>query len=189
MKKNFFLFFLICVIIGGIVFTFIYFTKHKSLNINTATTTQSSAKDPISDQTVEELLSNYSDLSVFTGLLKKTNLDKLLSEKGPFTVFAPTNEAFSFLPSGSFTYLQQPQNGLILKQFLKYQIAQGNITTNLMSNKAHLISLNGQESVEIIDTNNYSILDAKGNKTLILKSNIRAKNGVIHIVGSVLLPQ
>ena len=119
MKKNFFLFFLICVIIGGIVFTFIYFTKHKSLNINTATTTQSSAKDPISDQTVEELLSNYSDLSVFTGLLKKTNLDKLLSEKGPFTVFAPTNEAFSFLPSGSFTFLQQPQNGLILKQFLK----------------------------------------------------------------------
>ena len=170
-------------------FTFIYFTKHKSLNINTATTTQSSAKDPISDQTVEELLSNYSDLSVFTGLLKKTNLDKLLSEKGPFTVFAPTNEAFSFLPSGSFTYLQQPQNGLILKQFLKYQIAQGNITTNLMSNKAHLISLNGQESVEIIDSNNFSILDAKGNKTLILKSNLRAKNGVIHIVGNVLLPQ
>jgi hypothetical protein len=58
-----------------------------------------------------------------------------------------------------------------------------------MSNKAHLISLNGQESVEITDSNNFSILDAKGNKTLILKSNIRAKNGVIHIVGNVLLPQ
>jgi len=189
MKKNFFLFFLICILVGGSYLTFNYFNTHKSLNLSKVTTTQNAAQNPASDQTVGALLSSYSDLSIFTNSLKQTNLDKLLTGPGPYTVFAPTNEAFSLLPPGSFNYLQQAQNTLIFKQFLEYQIAQGTITTNLMANRGHLMTLNGQEAIETVEGNNFSLLDAKGNKVLILKSNIRAKNGVLHIMSNVLLPQ
>jgi len=178
-----------CMIVGGSFLAFNYFSKHKSLNLNKVTTTQNAAQNPVSDQTVGDLLSSYSDLSIFTNSLRQTNLDKTLSGAGPYTVFAPTNDAFSLLPAGSFSYLQQPQNVLIFKQFLEYQIAQGNITTKLMLNNAHLISLNGQEAVEIVEGSKFSVLDAKGNRVLILKSNIRAKNGVVHIISNVLLPQ
>ena len=51
------------------------------------------------------------------------------------------------------------------------------------------MTLNGQEAIETVEGNNFSLLDAKGNRVLILKSNIRAKNGVLHIMSKVLLPQ
>jgi uncharacterized surface protein with fasciclin (FAS1) repeats len=119
----------------------------------------------------------------------KTGLDNDLKSSRLYTVFAPTNIAFKNLPPGTLSNLEDPKNKDIFKLFLQYQIAKGSITTSMMNNGSRILMSNSQEGIQAVSDRNYSIIDAKGNTTLITKSDIRAKNGVLHIINAVLLPQ
>ena len=189
MKKILILLGALISLIGATVGAFVYFNTHKSLSTNNSSRTQSQASAPRSNDTLGSLIANYSDLSIFHEGLVKTGLEAELKGRDLYTVFAPTNLAFKNLPPGALSYLEDEKNKEIFKSFLQYQIAKGSITTSMMNSGAKILMTNTQESIQNVSDHNYLILDAKGDRVLITKSDIRAKNGVLHIMNAVLLPQ
>jgi len=152
-------------------------------------TTQSEASKPASDKDVATLIANTGNLSTFNDSLKAVGLAATLEGAGPFTVFAPSNAAFSALPSGTLDRLQKPENAALLAGILNYHIAPGSLLTSQLTNMQKIKTANGQEVVaSLADASTY-VMDAKGDKALVTKADMKAKNGVIHIIDTVLLPQ
>ena len=122
--------------------------------------------------------------STLTSLLKATGLAESLQKRGPYTVFAPTNEAFAALPQGILKKLQQPENSEVLMQILMYHLVPGQQTAKDLS--AGELKTLAERPVNIqIDPaqNQISVNDAR-----VVQPNIQASNGIIHAVNEVLLP-
>lgn len=148
---------------------------------NTQTPQTSSAT--AANNLVAVATSNQS-FSTLTSLLKATGLAESLQKRGPFTVFAPTDEAFAALPQGTLKKLQQPENSEVLMQILMYHLVPGQQTTKELS--AGELKTLAERPVNIqIDParNQISVNDAR-----VIQPNIQASNGVIHAVNEVLLP-
>lgn len=136
-----------------------------------------------SNNLVAVATSNQS-FSTLTSLLKATGLAESLQKRGPFTVFAPTDEAFAALPQGTLKKLQQPENSEVLMQILMYHLVPGQQTAKELS--AGELKTLAERPVNIqIDPagNQISVNDAR-----VIQPNIQASNGVIHAVNEVLLP-
>lgn len=151
--------------------------------------TVSEAEKPVSDKTVAELIANNGTLSTFNDVLKAANISATLEGTGPYTVLAPSNAAFSNLPSGTLDRLQKPESATTLASILNYHIVSGSLLTADITDAQKIKTVNGQEVVASVKDKNIYFIDAKGDKVLVTKSDIKAKNGVIHIVNGVLLPQ
>ena len=125
----------------------------------------------------------------FTTLVKalqQAGLVDTLKGNGPFTVFAPTDDAFKKLPEGTLDNLLKPENKDTLKDILLYHVANGNSTDKNIAN------LNGKE----IDMANgkKATITTKGDEVFIndakvIVTDIMAKNGVIHVIDTVLIPK
>lgn len=152
-------------------------------------TTQSEANKPASDKDVAALIASTGNLSTFNDSLKAANLTTALEGAGPFTIIAPSNTAFSALPSGTLDRFQKPENTSLLTGILNYHIVPGSLLTSQLTNAQKIKTTNGQEVIASVADSNTYFIDAKGNKALVTKADIKAKNGVIHIVDAVLLPQ
>ncbi|MES1026424.1 fasciclin domain-containing protein [Gloeocapsa sp. BRSZ] len=137
---------------------------------------------PTSDNLVAVAASNQ--FSTLTSLLNATGLAESLSVRGPFTVFAPTDEAFAALPEGTLEKLQQQENSEVLIQILLYHIAPGQLSASQLS-AGELRTLAGRPVNVQIDPaqNQIAINDAR-----VIQPNIQASNGIIHAVNEVLLP-
>lgn len=113
--------------------------------------------------------------------LEAAGLRDTLASGGPYTVFAPTDEAFNELPDGALEYLLQPENQELLKQVLTYHVVPGEITASELSTGT-VDTLGGGVAVltnpDRVIVNNASVVNA----------NIQAENGVIHAINRVLLP-
>lgn len=108
-------------------------------------------------------------------------LDTALKEPGPFTVFAPTDEAFSKLPSGTVESLLE--NVMELRKILEYHVVSGKV---MAADVVKLDSVTTAEGSTIkIDTTN----GVKVNDALVVTPDVEADNGVIHIIDTVLMPQ
>lgn len=108
-------------------------------------------------------------------------IDALKSE-GPFTVFAPTDEAFAKLPAGTVETLLKPENKEKLVAILKYHVVSGKLTSGQVAKRHEVTTLNGQD---------LKISAAKGvriNNANVVRADIMASNGVIHVIDEVLLP-
>ncbi|MEM7236050.1 MAG: fasciclin domain-containing protein [Planctomycetota bacterium] len=116
--------------------------------------------------------------------LKAASLVKTLQGKGPFTVFAPTDEAFAKLPEGTVATLLKPENLPKLKAILTYHVVPGRIySTDLKNGQAAKTAQGAKLTIKCCTTNGVSINDSK-----VVKADIDASNGVIHVIDSVLLP-
>jgi uncharacterized surface protein with fasciclin (FAS1) repeats len=122
------------------------------------------------------------DLSTLVKALKDTNLVSTLEGAGPFTVFAPTNEAFGKLPAGLLNYLVA--NPSILKQVLLYHVAAGANTLT----SAPLKTVEG-ELVFPSFSDGVAGTTVSVNNSLVTIKAIKASNGVIYVIDSVLIPQ
>jgi uncharacterized surface protein with fasciclin (FAS1) repeats len=115
--------------------------------------------------------------------LKAANLYGTLTGQGPFTVFAPTDEAFAKLPAGTVeALLADPMQ---LKQILLYHVVEGEVPASTVVGLTSAATLNGQ-SVDI------SVMDGKvylNGTTLVIATDVMARNGIIHVIDSVLLPR
>ncbi len=110
---------------------------------------------------------------------KKTMLD---TDKGPFTVFAPTDEAFAALPEGTLDDLLKPENKEKLGKILAYHVVPGKVmAADVKTMKA--ATANGAELDIKVDGDTVMVNDAK-----VVKTDIPATNGVIHVIDKVLLP-
>lgn len=135
-----------------------------------------------SDNLVALAASNDS-FKVLTAALKAAGLTETLAGEGPFTVFAPNDEAFGALPQEALQQLMQPENKDILVKILTYHVIPGNVTsTDLKSGEVKTVE-GGAVNVNIDPATGVMVNDAK-----VLQPDIQASNGVIHVIDRVILP-
>ena len=127
--------------------------------------------------------------------VKAAGLVKTLEGPGPFTVFAPTNSAFSHLPKGTVPTLLKPENKEKLTQVLTYHVVPGRLTESKLHamikeghGKAELKTVEGGDLTATRSHGHYYITDAKGDRARITIGDVLQSNGVIHVINKVMLP-
>jgi uncharacterized surface protein with fasciclin (FAS1) repeats len=115
--------------------------------------------------------------------LQAADLVETLRGDGPFTVFAPTDDAFSKLPAGTLESLLEPKNKSKLQEILTYHVLPGNVMASDVVNLSSAKTVNGKTLK--IRVNNGSVMV---DKAKIIKTDIATSNGVIHIIDSVVVP-
>ena len=128
--------------------------------------------------------------------MKAAGLADTLSGKGPFTVFAPTNAAFSKLPAGTVDTLGKPESKSMLTGILTYHVVPGQFSAADLAKqvkdgggKAMLKTASGgQLTVMDAGAGKLSVTDAKGGKSMVTIADVNQSNGVIHVVDTVLMP-
>ena len=138
---------------------------------------------------------NSKDHTTLVAAVKAAGLAATLSSPGPFTVFAPTNDAFKKLPAGTVDTLLKPENKKTLTNVLTYHVVAARLTAkDLMSKvkdgngKATLKTVEGEDLTVTQDGSSLTITDAKGDKAMVTIANVMQSNGVIHVIDTVLLP-
>ena len=126
---------------------------------------------------------NSADHTTLVAAVKAAGLVDTLSGAGPFTVFAPTNEAFAKLPAGTVENLLKPENKDQLVKVLTYHVISGKVMA------ADVVKLTSAKTVEGADV----AIDASGGKVMIndaqvVQADVAASNGVIHVIDKVILP-
>ncbi len=119
-----------------------------------------------------------------TAALKAAGLVETLKGKGPFTVFAPTDEAFAKLPAGTVESLLEPANKQKLTNILTYHVVAGNVKAADVIKLSSAKTLNGQ-SVTIKVVGGKVLI----NGATVVNADIAAKNGTIHVIDTVLMPK
>jgi uncharacterized surface protein with fasciclin (FAS1) repeats len=138
---------------------------------------------------------NSRDHTTLVAAVKAAGLVDTLKGNGPFTVFAPTNTAFSALPAGTVDTLLKPENKGTLTQVLTYHVVPGRVDAAALSQqikagggKAMLKTASGGTLTASMRGNDVVIMDAKGGAAVVTTSDVYQSNGVIHVVDKVLLP-
>jgi uncharacterized surface protein with fasciclin (FAS1) repeats len=116
--------------------------------------------------------------------VKAADLEGALKGPGPFTVFAPTDEAFAKLPAGTVDGLLKPENKEKLKAVLTYHVVSGNVPSTEAVKLTSAKTLNGKD-LRLAKTG--AGLEVNGAK--VVKADIKASNGVIHVIDKVVLPE
>lgn len=116
--------------------------------------------------------------------LQAAGLADTLKGKGPFTVFAPTDEAFSKLPAGTVESLLKPENKEKLKAILLYHVVPGDVTAAQVVKLSTARTVNGQDLKLTVNDGTVMVNDSK-----VVKADVLASNGVIHVIDNVLLPK
>jgi uncharacterized surface protein with fasciclin (FAS1) repeats len=136
------------------------------------------------------------NLSTLVSAAKAADLLTTLSGPGPYTVFAPTNDAFSRLAPGTVDTLMKPENKASLAKVLTYHVVPGTITLEQLKQQmtagggtAKLTTVEG-EPLTVTDVNGaIQLTDINGNKSYIETPDVRQSNGVVHVVNGVLIPK
>ncbi|WP_345948572.1 MULTISPECIES: fasciclin domain-containing protein [unclassified Mucilaginibacter] len=138
---------------------------------------------------------NSKDHTTLVAAVKAAGLVETLKTTGPFTVFAPTNEAFDKLPAGTVPTLLKPENKATLTKVLTYHVVAGRLSAaNLMAKvkagggKAELKTVSGGTLTAMVDGKKLYLVDEKGGKSWVTIADVFQKNGVIHVVNTVLMP-
>lgn len=148
------------------------------------TDTNISADNPIGrDMNIVALVQQNPNLSTFLELIKAADLVVTLESPAPYTVFAPTNQAFNALPAGTVQALKQPGNKLELTRLLQSHMLPNKVTSAEMQHNMPLKSAQGEE---IIVSKNGQKLSVGG--ATIITADVSASNGVVHVIDKVLAP-
>jgi uncharacterized surface protein with fasciclin (FAS1) repeats len=138
---------------------------------------------------------NSNDHTTLVAAVKAAGLVDTLEGAGPFTVFAPTNEAFAKLPAGTVATLLKPENLDTLKKVLTYHVVAGRITTHDLKKmiqdgggKTTLTTVEGGTLSVWMKDGKYMITDDKGGMAAISIPNVYQSNGVIQVIDTVLMP-
>jgi len=166
------------------------------------TVTVAAPKDPIvggspmyPSKNIVQNAMNSADHTTLVAAVKAAGLVETLEGPGPFTVFAPTNEAFQKLPAGTVETLLQPANLDQLKAVLTYHVVPGRVDAQGLkkmiadgNGTAELKTANGESLWAMMHNGGIAIKDQKGNIAHISISNVYQSNGVIHVIDTVLMP-
>ncbi|MEO0734105.1 MAG: fasciclin domain-containing protein, partial [Bacteroidota bacterium] len=148
-----------------------------------------------SDKNLVEIAVGNDNFSTLVTAVKAAGLVETLTGDGPFTVFAPTDEAFAALPDGLVAALVKPENKATLQKILTYHVVPAklmasDVVAGIKSNNGTLsatTAAGGQFSV-MADMGNVKIKDAQGNVATVTATDIVGSNGVIHVIDRVILP-
>jgi uncharacterized surface protein with fasciclin (FAS1) repeats len=138
---------------------------------------------------------NSDDHTTLVAAVKAAGLVDTLQGPGPFTVFAPTNEAFAKLPAGTVDTLLKPENKDTLTKILTYHVVAGRISASDLrkeikasNGEASLKTVSGGTLTATMQGNHIVLKDEKGDMSTVTIPNVNQSNGVIHVVDTVLLP-
>lgn len=138
---------------------------------------------------------NSKDHTTLVAAVKAAGLVETLQGEGPFTVFAPTNEAFAKLPKGTVESLLMPENKAKLQAVLTYHVVVGKVSAmDLMKKikdgkgKAELTTINGGTLTAMLKGKKVQLKDAAGTISTVTIADVNQSNGVIHVVDTVVLP-
>ena len=139
---------------------------------------------------------NSKDHTTLVAAVKAAGLVDTLASAGPFTVFAPTNEAFAKLPKGTVDTLLMPENKDKLVAVLTYHVVAGRLTAqdladkvDQMGGKATIKTVQGEDlTIQRRGRSHLTVTDAKGDVAEITIADVLQANGVIHVVNKVLIP-
>nr|WP_226372770.1 fasciclin domain-containing protein [Sphingosinicella flava] len=147
------------------------------------------------NRTIVQNAVNSQDHTTLVAAVKAAGLVDTLSGAGPFTVFAPTNDAFAKLPAGTVDTLLQPQNQAMLQSVLTYHVVAGRLTAaDLMSRiragggQASLTTVQGGTLTARMMGDRIMLVDAKGGMAHVTQADVLQLNGVIHVTDAVSLP-
>jgi uncharacterized surface protein with fasciclin (FAS1) repeats len=116
--------------------------------------------------------------------VKAAGLVETLSGKGPFTVFAPTDEAFAKLPKGTVETLLKPENKDILVKLLTYHVVSGKVNAKDIKAGSVLVPSVAGSSIKVTKTAKGVVIDS----SKVVVADVKASNGVVHVIDTVLLP-
>jgi uncharacterized surface protein with fasciclin (FAS1) repeats len=138
---------------------------------------------------------NSKDHTTLVAAVKAAGLVDTLEGAGPFTVFAPTNEAFAKLPAGTVDTLLKPENKDQLVKILTYHVVAGKVSAkDLMKQikasggKASLKTVQGGTLTATMSDGKVMLTDEKGGMATVTIANVYQSNGVIHVIDTVLMP-
>jgi uncharacterized surface protein with fasciclin (FAS1) repeats len=132
-------------------------------------------------KTIVDVAAEAGSFTTLIQALEAADLVKVLSGEGPFTVFAPTDEAFAALPQGTLEELLQPENREKLTRILTYHVVPGKVLSSDLK-EGEVTTVEGS-SVKISLSDGVKVNDAK-----VTQADIEASNGVIHVIDKVILP-
>jgi uncharacterized surface protein with fasciclin (FAS1) repeats len=146
-------------------------------------------------KTIVDNAVNSKDHTTLVAAVKAAGLVDTLSGPGPFTVFAPTNEAFDKLPAGTVDTLVKPENKDTLTKILTYHVVSGTMTSKDIAKaikagggKATLTTVQGEPLTAEMKMGKLVLTDAKGGMSTVTIKDVMQSNGVIHVVDTVLMP-
>ena len=138
---------------------------------------------------------NSADHTTLVAAVKAAGLVDTLKGPGPFTVFAPTNEAFAKLPAGTVDTLLKPENKPMLVKILTYHVVAGRVSAHdLMKmikdgkGKAELKTVSGGTLTAMMHGKAIMLKDEKGGMSMVTQADVFQSNGVIHVVDTVVMP-
>ncbi|MES2060296.1 MAG: fasciclin domain-containing protein [Bacteroidota bacterium] len=138
---------------------------------------------------------NSKDHTTLVAAVKAAGLVETLESAGPFTVFAPTNEAFNKLPKGTVETLLKPENKATLTKILTYHVVSGKWSAAQLMAKikagngtAELKTVSGGVLKAMMKGDKIYLVDEKGGKSWVTIADVNQSNGVIHVVNAVLMP-
>ncbi|HEY4148815.1 MAG TPA: fasciclin domain-containing protein [Chitinophagaceae bacterium] len=139
---------------------------------------------------------NSKDHTTLVAAVKAAGLVETLEGAGPFTVFAPTNEAFDMLPKGTVETLLKPENKATLTKILTYHVVAGKLDAKALmekikagNGKAELQTVSGGKLWVWMKGPKIMLTDEKGGMATITIKNVYQSNGVIHVIDHVVLPK
>lgn len=147
------------------------------------------------EKDVVDIAIGSKDHTTLVTAVKTAGLVETLKGKGPFTIFAPTNAAFDKLPAGTVTGLLKPDAKEALTGILTYHVVAGDINAAAVikaikkgKGTASLTTLNGGTITARLDGDKVVITDSKGTKSVVVATDLKGSNGIVHVIDTVLLP-
>lgn len=147
-------------------------------------------------KTIVENAANSKDHTTLVAAVKAAGLVDTLSSEGPFTVFAPTNEAFAKLPAGTVETLLKPENKGQLTKVLTYHVVATSALSDAVKKmvtddggKHAIETVSGDMLTAMVKDGKIMLVDESGQTATVTIADVRQSNGVIHVIDTVLLPK
>ena len=176
--------------IFALVFAFAVESTSVSAQMYTATSAKMNEKDIVDTAVATEAL------STLVAAVKAAGLVDTLKSKGPFTVFAPVNDAFAKLPAGTVETLLKPENKATLTSVLTYHVIAGKFEAKDVlaaikagNGKAELTTVQGGKIWASLKGDKVMLKDEKGNKSTVVMTDVKTSNGVVHVIDTVVMPK
>ncbi|HNY56493.1 MAG TPA: fasciclin domain-containing protein [Chitinophagales bacterium] len=145
---------------------------------------------------IVDIAAGSADHTTLVAAVKAADLVETLKSDGPFTVFAPTNDAFAKLPKGTVETLLLPENKSKLAGILTYHVVAGNLDAAAVlaaikkgKGKVVLTTVNGAKLTASLVKGKVTLTDENGGKSTVTATDLKGTNGVIHVIDTVLLPK
>jgi uncharacterized surface protein with fasciclin (FAS1) repeats len=158
----------------------------------TAATTTTEADDTgttemMAEETIVEIAAGNEDFSTLVAAVTAADLGETLSGEGPFTVFAPTNEAFAKVPEATLTALLEPENKDTLTKILTYHVIAAKVLSTDVE-PGTVTTVEGSDLTIEVEGDGVVLVDGTGNRVNVTAVDIEGSNGVIHVIDGVLIP-